>query len=236
MPALEAFADICLMLLSYAYILCIILFSSRAPGLLGVSQRASRRFLHAMIGNLPFVIPFFTSSIYPVLVASPFIAVTFLASPYSPFESVLGRLKGLRDITEEGHHLGLILYAASYTILALFFGTRPTVFASGILPMAHGDTAASIVGVRYGRNRYSFAARKSLEGSAAMFAASFLSLTLGLLFFSALYAFPLYQKIPCALGVAVVATFAEALTPRGFDNLTVPLLGAMAFLLLEGGP
>jgi len=68
-----------------------------------------------MIGNLPFVIPFFTMRAAPFLVAAPFIIVTFVASPYSPFATLRGRLSGLSDLTEEGHHLGLILYAISYT-------------------------------------------------------------------------------------------------------------------------
>jgi len=104
------------------------------PKLLNVSHKVSRKFLHAMIGNLPFIIPFFTSNVYPVLVAAPFILVTLFASPYSPSKSISRRLKGLADITEEGHHLGLVFYAISYTFLALFFASKPYVVAAGILP------------------------------------------------------------------------------------------------------
>jgi hypothetical protein len=57
-------------------------------------QEDFRKFLHAMIGNLPFVIPFFTSNVYPVLVAAPFIVVTFFASPYTPLRSVGKMVKG----------------------------------------------------------------------------------------------------------------------------------------------
>jgi len=53
-----------------------------------------------MIGNFPFIIPFFTSDVYLVLVAAPFILETFFTSPYSPFEKISKRLKGLVDITE----------------------------------------------------------------------------------------------------------------------------------------
>ncbi|MDH4221550.1 MAG: hypothetical protein OEV19_02290, partial [Candidatus Bathyarchaeota archaeon] len=80
----ELFANVILMILCYVYILFIIFVSGKMDKFLHISQKASRKFLHAMIGNLPFVIPFFTSSIYPVLVAAPFIVVTFFASPYSP--------------------------------------------------------------------------------------------------------------------------------------------------------
>jgi phytol kinase len=143
---LEVLANVLLMFGCYAYILFIILLSERMTAPLHVSQKSSRKFLHAMIGNLPFIIPFFSSSIYPVLVAAPFIAVTFLASPVSPFKKLNKKMKGLAGITEEGHHLGLVFYAISYTILAFFFASKPYIIAAGILPMAYGDAAASLIG------------------------------------------------------------------------------------------
>lgn len=231
----EVFTNVLLMLLCYVYILFIIFVSSKIDKLLHISQKASRKFLHAMIGNLPFIIPFFTSNIYPVLVAAPFVLVTFFASPYSPLKNVSKRLKGLADITEGGHHLGLVFYAVSYTFLALFFASKPYVIAAGILPMAYGDSAASIVGERYGRRRYKFFADKSLEGSAAMFLASFFSFTISLIFFSALYPFSVFEKIFPALAAATVATLVESFSPMGFDNLTVPAFSALTFLLLSGG-
>jgi len=231
----ELFANVILMILCYVYILFIIFVSGKMDKFLHISQKASRKFLHAMIGNLPFVIPFFTSSIYPVLVAAPFIVVTFFASPYSPVENVNKRLKGLADITEEGHHLGLVFYAVSYTFLALFFASKPYVIAAGILPMAYGDSLASIVGERYGRRRYKLVADKSLEGSAAMFLGSFFSFTISLIFFSAFYQFSVYEKIVPALAAATVAALVESISPMGFDNLTVPAFSALTFLLLSGG-
>lgn len=224
-----------LMLSCYIYVLFIIFISSRMDRLSSISQKTSRKFLHMMIGNLPFVIPFFTSTIYPVLVAAPFILVTFLASPYSPFKKITERLRGLAEITEEGHHLGLVLYAVSYTLLALLFASKPYVIAAGILPMAYGDSAAAIVGEKHGRRRYRIVAEKSLEGTAAMFFASFLSLTLGLTFFSALYPFSVFGKILPALAAAAVSALVESVSPRGFDNLTVPAFSALTFLSLGGG-
>jgi len=82
----EVFVNVLLMILCHVYILIVILVSSKMDRLLHISRKASRKFLHAMIGNLPFIIPFFTANIYPVLVAASFILVTFLASPYSSFK------------------------------------------------------------------------------------------------------------------------------------------------------
>lgn len=223
------------MLLCYAYIIFIIVLSGKMTQIFHISQKASRKFLHAMIGNLPFVIPFFTASIYPALVAAPFILVTFIASPLSPFRNLSRKMKGLAELTEEGHHLGLVFYAVSYTILALLFASRPYIIAAGILPMAYGDSAASLVGERYGKTKYKLIASRSLEGSAAMFLIGFVSVVVSLAFFSAFYSFSSLNWVVAALTVAAVTTLIEALSPKGSDNLTVPAVGALTLFLLTGG-
>ena len=225
--------NLLLTLLCYCYVILVVFVSGRLPLALHVSQKTSRKFLHAMIGNLPFVIPFFTSNIYPALVAAPFVLVTFLASPYSPFKN--SKFEGLANITEEGHPLGLVFYAVSYTLLALFFAPEPYIVAAGILPMAYGDSAASLVGERYGRRIYNFVARKSLEGSIAMCCGSLLSLAIGMFFFSRFYPLQVSNVILATVATAGVTTLAENLSPRGIDNLTVPILGALTFLLIVGG-
>jgi len=222
------------MVVCYAYVLTIIVVSGKIEKTLNISRKASRKFLHVMIGNLPFVIPFFTLTVFPALVAAPFIVVTFLASPYSPFKALENRMKDLADITEEGHKLGLIFYAISYTCLASLFAPRPYIIAAGVLPMAYGDAAASIVGEKWGRVKYRVVANKSLEGSAAMFLFSFASLAVGLVFFSTLYHFVFTSKIVVLLAAAAVATVVEGFSPMGFDNLTIPAASALIFLLFGG--
>ena len=228
----EASNNVILMFLCYAYVALIIFVAGKLPAVLNVSQKSARKFLHAMIGNLLFVIPFFTSNIYPALVAAPFVLVTLLASPYSPISK---RMKGLADISEEGHPLGLVFYAISYTLLAFFFASKPYVVAAGILPMAYGDSAASLVGEKFAKRKFSLLAKKSLEGSAAMFFGSFLSLTIGLAFFSVMYSYPAFAMISRGVVVVIVATLVESVSPKGFDNITVPILGALTLWLLVGG-
>ena len=230
-------ANSALLLICYAYVLLVIAASGKLDSF-GVSPKLARKFLHMMIGNLPFLIPFFTYNSFPMnfpfLVAAPFMLVTFLATPYSPLKGLGRKLRGLSGITEQGHQLGLVFYAFSYTILAFFFAAKPYVIAAGILPMAYGDASASIIGERYGRRRFHILADKSLVGSATMFIMSFISVSVSLLFFHIFYSFALPSLLLAALGSACVATAAEVLTPLGFDNVTVPLLSALAFLLLSG--
>ena len=225
--------DILLMLLCYGYVLAMILVSDRLEGLLKVSRRSSRKFLHAMIGNLPLVIPFFGWPPAPAVVAAPFVLVTLAASPHSPSPALRNRLRGLSDLTEEGHSLGLILYAASYTVLAALFPSRPYIVAAGVLPMAYGDSAAALVGKRYGKR--ALVGGKTLEGALAMFSVSLAALVLSLAYLTAFYPLTLARGLLPALAASIVVAVAELLSPRGFDNVTVPLLGALTFLLAWGG-
>ncbi len=226
--------DFLLLILCYSYIVLVVIVSTRIWRASLVSRKFSRKFLHAMIGNLPFIIPFFSADIYPVIVAAPFILVTILASPRFPYWRVRSKLKDLVEISQEGHPLGLVFYAISYTILAVFFSSRAHVVAAGILPMAYGDSGAAIVGERYGRRSFKVFSDKSLEGSAAMLLISFSSLTVSLLIFSSMNVLWVSAKIPSVIVVSILATLVESLSPKGFDNLTVPLSSAVTFLLTAG--
>jgi dolichol kinase len=219
----------------YLYIVLIIIASGviTRAGLL--DPKTNRKFLHAMIGNLPLIMPYFTESIYPVLVASPFILVTFLATPYSPFPNLLSRLGSLGDLTEEGHSTGLVLYAVSYTILAYLYGMTPYIVAAGIFPMAYGDSIAALVGVNYGKTKYHLFEEKSIQGSIGMFLGSFLSLLLGMIYFSSIYGFSFTEQIVPVLVVSLITTILEALSPRGLDNVLVPILGAYTYIAMGGG-
>lgn len=101
------------MLASYLYIELLIIVAGQLDDRPTLSRKTSRKFLHAMIGSLPLIMSFFPEPIFPFLVASPFMLVTFLVSPYSPSPSLSERLSSLSEITEEGHSVGLIFYSIS---------------------------------------------------------------------------------------------------------------------------
>lgn len=81
-----------LLAICYAYVLLVIAATGKLKSFFGVSRKLTRKFLHMMIGNLPFLIPFFTFNSFPMnfpfFVAAPFVLVTFLATPYSPVKGL----------------------------------------------------------------------------------------------------------------------------------------------------
>jgi dolichol kinase len=226
-----------LLVLCYLYIVSVIVITGKISH--RMPKTLARKFLHIMIGNFIFVIPLFTLNTFPLnfpfFVAAPFVFLTLLVSPLSPVKSIRLRMSGLVDVTGGGHPFGLVLYAVSYTLLALFFSDKPYILAAGIIPLAYGDAAASLVGQKFGKHQYNVLGRKSLEGSVGMFIVCFLMLVTGYLFFGYPYALSKLNFVVAAFAVAVVATVFEAITPKGLDNLTVPLGSSIIFLLLIGG-
>jgi dolichol kinase len=223
--------NLVVMVVCYIYVVGVILMVGwLKQGVL--DPKSSRKLLHIMIGNLPLIMPFFTQRIFPFLVASSFVILTFLVTPFSPVPWLAEKLSSLTDITEEGHYLGLVLYSLSYAVLVFFFGTRPYILAAGIFPMAYGDSAAAMIGMRYGTN---LIGEKSYEGSLGMFLASLFSLLLGMVYFSSFYGFNILDQFIPSLAVSFVVTIAELVSPHGFDNLAVPLLGALTYIIFGGG-
>lgn len=210
--------DIIGLILVYAYVIL----------LLGISQKLikehpnfSRKFLHIMVGNILFILPLFQSRwVMALLVAAPFILLTFLISPYSP-------LKIKDRISSSGHGLGLVYYAISWTVLAIIFFDQPWIIAVGIAAMSYGDGMASLVGVKYGKIKYNLSGdTKSLEGSLTMFIVLLCVLWVVL----AYYAVPFNPLVIVA--VAMVATILEGLTPKGLDNITACFSAVITYILL----
>merc|ERR1712196_613830 len=113
-------------------------------------------------------------------------------------------------------------------LLSAEFGTQHhTAFVFLItLPCAYGDCLAEIIGVN-GRLRFDVSGlgeknNKSLEGMLAMFAGSVLP------------SLPYAHAVggwPYLLIVGFFATIAETWTPRGFDNITIPVFSALGVLV-----
>jgi len=233
----ELLINLGLLCICYLYIVIIILITGKING--RFPANLCRKFLHIMIGNFIFIIPLFTYKTlplnFPLFVAAPFILLTFLVSPASPLKGLTNKMAGLADVTTGGHNYGLVLYAVSYTILALVFSAQPYILAAGIIPLAYGDASASLVGEKFGRHKSRLFRRKSFEGSLAMFGVCFVGLSASYFFFNYFHPLPLAPFVLSAFVVAAVATALEAISPKGFDNLVVPLCSAVIFLLLLGG-
>lgn len=114
---------------------------------------------------------------------------------------------------------GLVLYTLAFAVFTVAgLGVEPFPAAAALLALSLGDGIGGLVGRKLGRVHYRApgAKKKSIEGSivVAVMAA------LGAAFASAWLGAPVGVEV--ALGIGIVAAVAEALSPRGTDNIVVP--------------
>lgn len=115
--------------------------------------------------------------------------------------------------------LGLVLYTAAFAVLTPI-GLRGDPFpaAAGLWALCFGDGIGGAVGRRFGRRRFAIpgAKAKSVEGAVTVALASALAIA----------AAGTWLGRPVGLGtcalLGAVAAAAEALSPRGSDNVLVP--------------
>ena len=103
----------------------------------------------------------------------------------------------------------------------------------GYLVGGLGDAAGEPAGTRWGRNRYSIGpalSTKSLEGSLAVLTASLIALFIGVAISSQLH-FDLRAALVLPL-IAIVCTFVEAFSPRGWDNVPMQIVPTLLVVFL----
>lgn len=212
-------SDIIGLILVYGYIAILLIISEKV---LDKYPTFSRKFLHIMVGNVIFILPLFTNQyVITFLAAAPFIVLTFLISPYSPF-------KFNDRISSSGHGMGLVYYSISWTVLAFLFFDQPWIIAVGIAAMSYGDGMAALIGEKYGNHKYNvFGDKKSFEGSIAMFLV--LIATLGIVL---AYYHVFTSSFIIIISVALIATIFEGITPKGLDNITACFSAVGTYLLL----
>ncbi|MFW6176670.1 MAG: diacylglycerol/polyprenol kinase family protein [Thermoplasmatota archaeon] len=212
--------DILGLLAVYLYVSILIILTEI---ILPKNEFLNRKVLHIGVGNILFLLPLFETRIAMAgLAAAPFILITFLISPYSPFKTV-------SKTSSKGHRLGLVYYAISWTILASIFFNNLVIIAVGIAAMSYGDGFASLIGVKYGKRNYNiFGDDKSIEGSIAMFIFTSITIIIALLYYSD-FSYQILFIIPI---VGLIATLVEGTAYRGIDNLAVSLSTAFSFYLL----
>ena len=139
--------------------------------------------------------------------------------------------EAVKTMTRNGDRSELLKGPLYFVIVAticgtFFYKTTPGIVAMSIL--GWGDGIAPIIGARYGRLKYKILSDKSLEGSLSMlifaFAASIFFVWLIL---------PNQLDIIEILIVSIVATLAEALSPKEVDNILIPIVVIFVYFLIN---
>ena len=227
------FSDILALIVVYIYVAIIFVI---AEMVLKTRPEVSRKFLHIMVGNMIFAMPFFSD---------PWVMVWFLTLPITIglfFLTEYSPIKIKNSVTESGHALGLFFYAGIWTILiAIFTMIAPAndpkfyiwIVALAIVPMVYGDGFAALIGQKFGKLKYTvFGSQKSIEGSLTMFViTAVMSVFVWMVFASIGCTMPEFN-IVYVIVISAVATVCEALSYGGIDNLTVPAVTSILYFLV----
>jgi phytol kinase len=152
--------------------------------------------------------------------------ITFILLNYYSYKTNL-----IKSMERSGNgNLGTVYFPISLLILVIFtFGVinRPEIGAIGILVLGYGDGLAAVIGKAYGKRK--LVNNKSLEGSLTMLLASLIVVILILL----LTGYGLVTVLLVAVIISIASTLIELYTPKGLDNLSVPLFSSLlAYILL----
>ena len=186
---------------------------------LAIPTERTRKLTHVGAGFVVLAIPFLLNSHWTVLVlAAAFFGLLAIGK-------ITGLLGSIHKI--ERRSGGAYYYPFAVYLVYVLADGDPWMYMVPILVMALADTAAALVGQRYGSAAYRVLdGHRTLQGSATF---------LGLTFVVLLVAFGLSTKagwpalLLVTLVVAVIATAVEAVSVRGADNLFIPL--AVWFML-----
>ena len=213
------------LLLAFVYVFVAIGLGELLRRSLRASREFTRKFIHIAVGmiSVPTVL-WFPSLGWAIIPPLAFVVINYLDYRFGVVQAMMSSNRS---------NLGTVYFPLSFAaILFLFWGdpARPTMnphlIVAALMPMTWGDALAAIVGGRWGRRRYTvLGSTRSFEGSATMFIISALAT------FLALGASP--TAIPATLVTALGATIAEALSPWGIDNLTVPAVSTLLITLAK---
>ena len=177
-------------------------------------KEVTRKYIHIMLSNIWFIsLAFFDNFIIAAILPMLFVIINSLSYKFNLIKIME------REDKKEG--IGTVYYAISLTILSLvtFYINKPILALPGILIMGYGDGLAAVVGQSIKSKSFNiFGSTKSIAGSTTMF---IVSLIISVLIFAFIGVDYLIAK---SILIAFIATILEAISVKGLDNITVPII------------
>lgn len=206
-------------IVSFLFIFLIIIFGKAFEK---ISKEASRKFIHILLCNWWFIaMAFFDNVIYASVVPACFIIINTISYKTKLLETME------REINDG---FGTIYYAISLLILVIIsFGIckTPQFGLPGALIMGYGDGLACVLGEHIKSKKYKIGnTTKSIAGSITMFLIAFI------IYIIINYTYSLNIQILKLLLASIIVTIIEAVSIKGTDNITVPIVASCILLIL----
>ncbi len=183
-----------------------------------------RKLLHVIMGLSTLSLPWIFRETWPAVVLGSITFAALFILKHSKLRKNLGQV--LHSIDRASH--GDLYFPVSVAAVFVLSNGDPLLFCLPVLILTLADATAALIGLRYGVSRYQTTeGKKSIEGSAAFFGVTFLSVLLVLLLFTQVGR---VESVLVALLLGFLVMMLEAIAWLGLDNLFIPLAG---FLLLK---
>lgn len=182
------------------------------------SKEASRKFIHIMLANWWIIAMIFFDNMW----IAGILPALFIIINYASYKFDIIKSMERDDDSGEEKTLGTVFYAVSLLIVVILcfgFFKNTIIGLVGILVMGYGDGFAAIAGKSIKSKEFTIlGGKKSLAGCSTMFIISLIIISCALAYFNIQF---WYVK---SIIIALVATIFEAISVKGTDNLTVPIL------------
>ncbi|MBK5096335.1 MAG: hypothetical protein JJE01_01045 [Gemmatimonadetes bacterium] len=210
-------------LMTVAFVTTLMVSVAWLRGSVGLKPETARKIVHVGGGVLAMSFPWLFTNWHAVVAACGVNAVALAVTRYTnlfprQFKDVLGGV-------DRGSG-GEFYFPLAIALLFPLARGELALYLIPVFILTFSDTAAAIIGSRYGVTHYRASTGKSAEGSLAFFVVT-LTLTYGLL--ALLTGLDHSNLLSLSIAVAVATTLTEAIATGGTDNLAVPLI---AFLFL----
>jgi phytol kinase len=200
---------------SYLFVFGIIGASALLSKLGVLNDEGSRKFIHIGVGNWILIALWTFDNVWLALIPP----ITFVILNYLSYRFDL--VKAMEREEKSKSDLGTVYYAISLFVVVLLDAVTLDTIERAVLPilvMAYGDGLSAVIGMHVASPK--LVGNKSLAGALTMFV---VTLVIG---------FVLINTLWIVILVAVVATLIELYTPKGLDNLSVPILLYLLLLIL----
>jgi phytol kinase len=210
-----------------------------------LGSEVTRRIVHIFAGAAIWAVPYFPHPWFATLVALTFVIMLALANTdrFSGFFAAMARPEDLENNSVRGP----FWYAVSITILTALFtftGYHESYFiaAAAIHIMMLGDGMSAPIGMKYGANssRVVFGSNRSVPGTLAVFAFGFIGSLIAFWWFG-IISVDIFiaggnilwvDMLILALVGAITGTVVEFVSPKGTDNVTLPLVTCLVLFLV----
>lgn len=214
--------DLVYVAISFGFVFFVIMVSTVLQNRKILDDEGARKFVHIGVSHWWFFVFLFENIGFAIIAPIAFILLNYLSYRQNIFKAIERSGKG---------NLGTVYFPISLLLLVIFtflVGEAKTYQYLGALAMlilGYGDGLAAVIGKKFGKTI--LIKGKSVEGSLVMFLASAFVTAFVLIIYTPSIALPgLFLAL-----IPFIATVIEMFTPKGFDNLTVPL-GVLAFSYL----